>query len=485
MLSREEMLARMLGSDPDANGQFVVAVLTTGIYCLPTCRPSRKPKPENVTFYATPEEARAAGFRPCKLCKPDDFYSGQHAEEALTEELVARVGREPGRFAGVGEMAAAAGVSTSKLHDLCRAHYQTTPAHLLARARIARARLELLAGERQVAAIAYDVGFASLSAFNENFRKFTAMAPLDYRQLRAGEPFVLRLPTGYPLDRILRYLGRGKQSLTTRVEGTTYTEVFRAEREAGPPATALVRVTFAPGMARCEIVRKRGLDPVALGRIQEQLYRALGLAEDPARFEARIARSADLAPLILGQCGLRVPLIADPFDALAWAIIGQQINLAFAFTLRRRLIERVGCPFANCLYAPPDAAAVAALEPGELVILGFSRSKAEYLIGIARAVQTGQFPLADLAKASATRIERTLLAQRGIGPWSACYLLMRHYGFGDCVPVGDAVLAAALQRFFALDARPGPRETIALMAPFSPSRSLATFHFWQRQHAAA
>jgi hypothetical protein len=77
------MVARMVAADREADGQFIVAVKTTGIYCLPSCRPSRKPKPENVVFYATPEEARSAGFRACKLCHPDDFYAGHHAEEAL------------------------------------------------------------------------------------------------------------------------------------------------------------------------------------------------------------------------------------------------------------------------------------------------------------------------------------------------------------------------------------------------------------------
>lgn len=53
------------------NGHFVVAVRTTKIYCLPGCRPPRPPKPENVDFYASPADARSAGFRACKLCRPD------------------------------------------------------------------------------------------------------------------------------------------------------------------------------------------------------------------------------------------------------------------------------------------------------------------------------------------------------------------------------------------------------------------------------
>lgn len=70
-LSRSEMVERMLSSNGEAARTFVVGVKTTGIYCLPSCRPPRKPRPENCVFFATPLQARAAGFRPCKLCEPD------------------------------------------------------------------------------------------------------------------------------------------------------------------------------------------------------------------------------------------------------------------------------------------------------------------------------------------------------------------------------------------------------------------------------
>ena len=80
--SRDQMVERMLASDTTANGEFIVGVRTTKIYCLPSCRPPRKPKPENVTFYATVGDARAAGLRACKLCKPDAFYAAHGPEQA-------------------------------------------------------------------------------------------------------------------------------------------------------------------------------------------------------------------------------------------------------------------------------------------------------------------------------------------------------------------------------------------------------------------
>jgi AraC family transcriptional regulator of adaptative response / DNA-3-methyladenine glycosylase II len=211
----------------------------------------------------------------------------------------------------------------------------------------------------------------------------------------------------------------------------------------------------------------------------------LGLTIDPLRFETQVTGDPELAGLIAGQRGLRVPLIADPFDGLVWAIVGQQINLAFAYQLRRRLIELVSNSTLEGLYTPPAPEAVAALEPEDLVALKFSRAKAEYLIGAARSVVDGRLPLEALAGVSVTRIERTLRAVRGIGPWSAHYLMMRSFGFLDCVPLGDTGLTSGLKQFFALDERPDKTATLALMERFSPYRSLATFHLWQRHGAVA
>jgi AraC family transcriptional regulator of adaptative response / DNA-3-methyladenine glycosylase II len=479
-LSREALLARREACDREDDGKFIVGVRTTGIYCLPSCRPPRRAKPENITFYASPEEARAAGLRACKLCRPDEFYLGQFAGETLIEGLVAGLALDPGAYRNVGALAAVAGVSQTKLHELTRTHYHTTPADLLARARVTAARRMLLHGRRPVAEIAFEVGFESLSAFNDNFRKYTALSAGRYRRLPEQPEFTLTLPDDYPIGRILAYLGRDRASLTERVEGSTWTGAYRLGAGA-----VVARVTFEPGAAHCRVVVPSALDAEAAALVHERILATLGLTSDPLRFEAQVSSSPELAPLIDGQRGLRVPLLADPFDGLVWAIVGQQINLPFAYTLRRRLIERVSRPAGEGLYVPPAPEAVAALEVEALLPLSFSRAKAGYLIGAARSVVDGRLPLEALAGVSATRIERTLRAVRGIGPWSAHYMMMRSFGFLDCVPLGDVVLLSSLKQFFALDERPGKSETLALMERFSPYRSLAAFHLWQRHGTAA
>jgi AraC family transcriptional regulator of adaptative response / DNA-3-methyladenine glycosylase II len=204
----------------------------------------------------------------------------------------------------------------------------------------------------------------------------------------------------------------------------------------------------------------------------------LGLDEDAAAF-ARLAKKLGFARLINGRPELRISRTPSLFDGLLWAIIGQQINFPFACLLKRRLIERTGTPLANGLFAPPTPAAVAALDPSELLPLQFSRQKADYVVTTARNITAGQLDLEALQSMSATRAERTLLAQRGFGPWSVNYVMMRSLGFADCVPLGDTGVTSGLQNLFQLEERPDSDATRRLMAVFSPHRSLATAHLWQ------
>jgi AraC family transcriptional regulator of adaptative response / DNA-3-methyladenine glycosylase II len=391
------------------------------------------------------------------------------------EALVARVRREPAAFADVKTLETAAGLGSSKLHEQFRRHFHATPAQILHRARVTAAQRLLLANGRPVADVAFQVGYEGLSTFNENFRRLAAMSPQEYRRLLGSSSFRIALPASYRVDRILRYLGRDQDSLTLRVEGT---RVATGLRIGGEPT--LLTVQLEPGAARAELASPAALPANAAAGAHAYLLGLLGLTRDPAPFERRIAAAPRLAPLLQGRRGLRIPQLPDPFNGLTWVILGQQITLSFAFTLRRRLVERAAAALADGrLFAPPTAEAVANLEVDDLVRDQFSRRKAEYLIGVARQVVSGELPLDELASAPATRVEPALLAVRGLGPWSAHYLMMRSFGFEDCVPEGDAGLVRGLMQFFVLADRPDAAGTRELMRPFAPYRSWATFHLWQ------
>ena len=204
----------------------------------------------------------------------------------------------------------------------------------------------------------------------------------------------------------------------------------------------------------------------------------LGLDQDAVAF-ARLANKLGLARMVLGRPGLRISQTQSIFDGLLWAIIGQQINFPFACLLKSRLLELSGEKMPNGLYVTPLPHAVAELNPEQLTALQFPRQKAAYVIDTASLVAKGELDLNKLILGSATRAERTLLAVRGLGPWSVNYLMMRTLGFADCVPYGDTGVNSGLQNLLKLDTRQDVDATRRLMAVFSPYRSLATAHLWQ------
>jgi AraC family transcriptional regulator of adaptative response / DNA-3-methyladenine glycosylase II len=472
MLERETCLRRFYGREPGSDGAFLVGVLTTGIYCLPSCR-ARKPRPENVRFFPDEGGARAAGLRPCRRCHPERFYAGIDPERGLARDLFRRVRTRPADFVEAGDLARSAGIGATKLHALCRRQFQLSPGALLVRERVRRARA-LLAGAADLARAAAESGFESSSAFHENFRRLCALTPAAYRGLGRKTRFVLQLPAGPLAQGLASLFGRDPEGRCERVRGALAEKALVLE---GIPAR--IRLRFAGRELTVELESARALPPSAAFTAHALVQRWLGLESDPAPFERRAARSGAIARLVRGREGLRIPLTSDPFEGLVWVIVGAQVNVAFAAGCRAELCVRAGTPCSDGLFAHPTPAQVAELELSELRRLRFSRRKAEYLLDAARAIVQGELDLDCLALEPVPAVDERLSAVRGLGPWSVQYLLMRAYGFEDCVPAGDSALATALERFFARPERPDPDETRELMEPFAPQRSLATYHLWK------
>jgi AraC family transcriptional regulator of adaptative response / DNA-3-methyladenine glycosylase II len=460
--SEGHLYERALARDAMFDGRVLMGVLTTGIYCLPSCS-ARKPRLANVRFFPDEASALAAGLRPCKRCRPDAFYLGEDADLRRLEAAMQQARMDPGAFHEVGDLAEAAGMGVTKLKQLFRTHAHQQPATYLQRIRIGVACGRLAAGQLRLSELTYEAGYESSSGFHQAFRRQTGLSPGAYRTMLEADRFTLPLPPGFRTQDALTFHGRDGQSVSERVEGTRLQKAFLCEGQA-----AVLTLAFHASSVGVILCGASG--PSAMVRAHEAALRLLGWHGGPATFEAAHAALARTRE------GLRVLLTLDPFEALVWAIIGQQVNLPFAYALRRDLIRRAGVPAAEGLIAHPDAARLSALELSDLLALRFSRRKAEYLLHAATEVASGRLRLEECT--TATGAAKDLLALRGCGPWTAQYVLMRGLGFGDCVPVGDAGLTLALQRWFQLEVRPDGPETLRLMAPFAPHRSLATFHLW-------
>jgi len=471
-LERDELLRRFYAKDADYNGEFVVGVLTTGIYCLPTCR-AKPPKPQNVRFFAHEAEARGAGLRPCKRCRPDHFYRGFDPDRERVRALAATVRAAPHEFADTGALARRSELGATKLNELFRRHYHLTPADFLSRARVERAKALLAERGSSVLDAAEASGFESASAFHENFRARTGMTPAAYRELGRTADFTVSLPAGAGASALEEFFGRDPEGRTERVRGSLLTQATLLE---GAPAR--IELELGAQEARVRLVAPRKPARGAWRAAHARVVRWLALESEPEAFERRAARTKDIARLVRGREGLRLPRSGSIFEGLVWVVVGAQVNVSFAAQCRAALIELAGTKMGEFV-AHPTPAQVAALDYADLERRQFSRRKAEYLIDAARAIEAGTLELEGGRSEPVPLVAERLGAVRGLGPWSVQYLLMRSYGFEDCAPIGDVALAEALKRFFALDERPDAPAATRLMEAFAPHRSLATLHLWK------
>lgn len=446
------------------DGQFILGVMSTGIYCLPSCA-ARPPKPENVRLFTTETEAKAAGLRACKRCRPDLYYRGEDENISLFNGLVARVESSPEEFADASALARSTGVSLTKLGDLFRDHAHLAPVSWLRRMRVKRAAGELLSGRDKIAQIGFGAGFESESVFHRQFLALMRMTPGAYRALDGAQVFLLHLPSGYRASEILAYHARDPQAVSERSEGNCIWKALHT-----PDGPAVLEIAIEPGQAWVRVHADKKLGRSSMAALHGAALKMLSLTHDVATFESRHP------DFVKTRRGLRMPLLPTGFDALCWGIIGQQINVTFASSLRREVVALAGEKIGD-MRAHPTPERVANIDMGALTSRRYSRSKASYLLDAAAAVASGKLAIENLGDGSAIAAEPALIAQRGIGTWTARYVLMRG-GFGDAAPVGDSALATALQRLHNLPERPDGEQTARLMSAFAPYRSLATMHLW-------
>lgn len=301
------------------------------------------------------------------------------------------------------------------------------------------------------------------------------MTPLD-----AEAACVIPLPANYRHADVLAFHGRDAQSTAESVQGQVIRKGIVWQGRA-----AVIQIELDAQEARCTLsVDGVGPANVAMPVLDDLARRLLGLRMDVEAFEAAHCGHAELGPLILAQSGLRVPMAATPFEALIWAVTGQQINVGVASMLRRRLILLAGRPHSSGLLCHPDASGIARLSAEQLREAKFSVAKTATILGISRLVCEGQLPLDDwmAAPLAVEAIQAGLLSIKGVGPWTVNYALLRGFGHADGSLHGDVAVRNALQRVLPPADLRGDKvsaaQTEAWLKQFSPWRSLVAAHLW-------
>lgn len=212
---------------------------------------------------------------------------------------------------------------------------------------------------------------------------------------------------------------------------------------------------------------------------EAMLRRMLGLSQDVTAFERLYQSHPQLGALLARQAGLRVPVAASPFEALTWAITGQQISVAVAVSLRRKLISAAGIRHSGGLLCYPTAPQVAALSLETLRQAGFSASKSQTLLTLSGLIVADQLPLDSwLQTLPIELIRERLLAVRGIGPWTVNYSLLRGFGWLDGSLHGDVAVRRGIQRLLESPEQISEAQAQAWLAEFAPWRALVAAHLW-------
>lgn len=289
--------------------------------------------------------------------------------------------------------------------------------------------------------------------------------------------FSLDLPADFRPADILDFHRRDRQEVAEQVGANS---LHKALLWQGQPA--LLRIVFQHSQAQVTLQVDAKNLVIDADELQHTVRRMLALDQDLVGFTLRFGNHRELGALLRRQQGLRVPATATPFEALAWAVTGQQISVPVAVSLRRKLIQQCGKPHSSGLICHPDAAQVAGLTQDSLRAIGFSANKSHALLQLAAQVVERELPLDDWAQALdadlVEQIRAHLLAIKGIGPWTVNYALLRGFGWLDGSLHGDVAVRRGLQILLNKEDKLDEKFTQHWLAQFSPWRALVAAHLW-------
>ena len=494
MLDHDHCYAAVQSRDTRFDGWFVTAVRTTGIYCRPSC-PAITPKRTNVDFFPTAAAAQQHGFRACKRCRPDASpgspeWNTRHDVVARTMRLIADGEVER---TGVPGLARRLGYSERHLTRLVSDELGAGPLAIARAQRAHTARMLVETTSMPLTDVAYAAGFGSVRQFNETFREVYATSPSSLRhvgveggarrrdRVSVGIAVTVRLATRQPcaVGELLRFVGARAIPGVEVWDGDEYRRSLDLD---GGPGLVTLRGVVDHVVARFELTAGSDLTAAV-----QRVRRLLDLDADPAAVDASLGTDPALARLVAATPGRRAPASVDPFETAVRAIVGQQVSVTGARTVAARLVEAVGADVvissqqrADGVASVPGAgvtglgvhgpakrfpSAAALLEaPDEAFSMPASRR--ETIRGLAVAVVDGTLDLH--VGADPAIVREQLLALRGVGPWTADYVVMRGLGHPDTFLGSDLGVRQAMDRLGIL----------AVDRAWAPWRSYAVHHLW-------
>ena len=475
-----------LSRDPRFDGLFFTAVSSTGIYCRPVC-PAPPPKRENVRYFRHAAQAEINGYRPCLRCRPE--LSPSDPDRQRGDSVLAQALRliDAGALdeAPLSDVADSIGLSERQLRRVFVEQLGATPTQVNATRRLLFAKQLLTETTLPVTDVAMAAGFASLRRFNAAFRDAYRLAPRDLRKQRDELPTdrtdgdVLQLKLAfrppYDFDGLLAFFRIRALPGVEIVDDDSYARSIRSRSDTNNRTAwfRLSRGEHADAPLRLEL---HGVATAELRNVVSRVRRQFDLDADPAAIHAGLSTDPAMRRRLKRAPGLRLPGAWDGFEIAVRAVLGQQVSVAAARTLATRLVERFGERLGDAdntglSHRFPTAEALA---DADVASVGLTRTRAETIRGIARALLDGRVGFS--TQQSLDEFVESWCALPGIGPWTASYIALRGLGHPDAFLDGDLILRRAASKG---DDALSIRELREYAERWRPWRGYAVFHLWR------
>ncbi|MBE9538193.1 MAG: DNA-3-methyladenine glycosylase 2 family protein [Proteobacteria bacterium] len=452
-----------LARDPRFDGEFFVAVRTTGIYCRPIC-PARPPAEKNVQYFQNATQAAEGGFRPCLRCRPESApnspaWRGSSTTVQRALDLIRAGALNAGSLEALADRL---GVGERYLRKLFQRELGVSPLAVAQNQRLLFAKKLLMETGMPMTEVAFASGFGSVRRFNSAVLASFGFTPGDLRRHSRADSscadIELQLHYRPPYDwaGVINFFARHAIEGVEQVDADSYQRNILVDGKPG-----LIRVQPIAGRNALQLLLRLPA-PGELMPIVARVRRMFDLDANPTVVREALQSDPVLGQLIDDIPGIRSPIQWSVYEATVRAIVGQQVSIQAARSVCARLVA--ACNEGSGASVFPQPGAIAELDDSHFPMPGRRRDTLREFCRRSAALEN---PL-DL---------ETFSSLRGIGPWTTAMVAMRGHGDPDIFPTGDLVLVKAYEALsISLTSSPDLKHTIENWRPW---RSYAANLLWR------
>ncbi len=295
--------------------------------------------------------------------------------------------------------------------------------------------------------------------------------------MKAFKRIKLPIPNHFSFNETLSFLERGYDECLYNVTDTAVSRLINLS-----DGKAIIKIFQNDEHLEIEL-QKSKISKHNLHEVESYVTEWFDLNRNIEPFYKLLKNHPLLSDLSIKYSGSRIISIPNLFEAICWAIIGQQINLAFAYKLKRLLVEKYGEKeiFNTRIYLTfPTSENLAKASRNDLIAMKFSRQKIDYLMNISNAFIDNRISKEILqnCKSKEERIEK-LTSIKGIGIWTANYVLMKSIRDMSCITYGDSGLNKAIHTIFKTEKKPTKDEIDIIFKDFKNWESYLNFYLWK------